>query len=183
MVMAAQRLLGQKINIILEVPINLRPFCDPPVDKDIYGCYVTIFETIFKGITSESSIWDLVKTCAQQFVDPYPFLASNFDYSILENLEKEERRRSHFKKIGLINLGNFNLDPNQTSLKPISFFVASNQRVAVYAIGLYVVSINDKLCLTFNYSKPAMDDASAEHFINAFLEQLLLKNANSMVAR
>lgn len=182
MVMAAQRLLGQKINVILEVPINLRPFCDPPVEKDIYGCYVTIFETIFKGVSAESSIWDLVKTCAQQFEAPYPFLASNFDYSILENLEKEERKRQHFRKIGLINLGNFNLDEKKTSIRPISFFVASNQRVAVYAIGLYVVRINDKLCLTFNYSRPAMDSASAEYFVNAFLEQLLVEKSNSTVA-
>lgn len=186
---ATQFVKGSEFNTFLHTPINLRPYCQPPLTDEHIGCYISMVTTEHQ-LTLTDCIWELAKDYQTQLKASIPTLGfcpkhfniADFDIETLAVLFEMpgSSKRSYFSGgFGISNLGKIQLEPELTQKFQIKHLVFCTHRaMGDYVIFLNVVTLKDKMQLLFCYCEPLISKETAELWVERFMGVLLNRGSH-----
>lgn len=166
------------LNIQLCTPINLRNFTKEEASNDSFGCFVTMVTTEHSVSRSNSTMLDLATDYHEKLhnsivnAGQYP---SEFTFSdIMPYVEQcQADRNTFFMDVGVTNVGKLSTTvAGPYKLNDIRF--CASRQAADFMLLICVVTINDKLCLTYSYAEPEMDVEWITNLAEGFERELMM---------
>lgn len=177
LLLAQQRVLGKTLDTVVSSPVNLRDYCEPAIDDDQIGLFVSWINELTGEITANTSIWELARNYQLSHAHAIPklaFLPENVKNEELEiycpifNLESLHHRRAFAAACSLTNMGQFDFPAIYGSLKLEGFFVTMSRQAGHVQINLSATSILQRLYLCFSYPHPLVHTDYIEEVAKQF---------------
>ncbi|MEL4896855.1 condensation domain-containing protein [Crocosphaera sp. Alani8] len=190
--LCAAMLLGTKTISSFEEPVNLscsssidlRKYCQPEIDINNFGCFVSIIENMHI-LSKNTDFWDLARNCKQKIeLTKNQTINNMIDGQRLANfsqltLEKmlEKNPIGRIQMISVSNRGKINLAKNYGRLKIKEIYFATGQHILGPCLWLGAVTFHEKLCLSFAHVTPLISSQTMNNFADSVVS-ILEKVAN-----
>ena len=161
--------------IVMATSINLRPYTTTQVTPEVLAFYA--HQISFDVDFQERSFWELATHNKQQYsaaLQAYSLLDARdpaVGESIKQALHNSVRNNKFFVTYCMTNAGN--LDEIFAQNPEIESFHFTVTNKSVFVMILAATTINDRLCLNFNYTTPALSTKTAKAMADRTLQHLL----------
>ena len=165
MLSAVAELKGGEVDLSLLTPVNLRPYCEPKVNREHVGCYISCVSTEHAGVDVKDDIWELAAAYSEQLreeianLDQLPIGLSEeqlVGQSELLHLDDVETRRQYPAGFVVTNKGKVDVPTIYGDLQWQQYFTTSSRRAGDIVVNLSVTTIEDKMFLCFSYTEPLL---------------------------
>ncbi|WP_133127061.1 condensation domain-containing protein [Legionella nagasakiensis] len=181
MLLTAQSMDQQPLHTALVTPVNLRPYCNPPIGLEHFGCYISCVGTQF-ALISDDSFWKLAQQYEQQLNAQIPKLAllpmefntaNTSQLSTLLEIESARMRHQFTSGFCVTNKGYLPFPKRYGPLELISYFTSSSRQAGDLIINLSVTSMHHQTFCCFTYTEPLIKPEWAGHFADHYINILL----------
>jgi hypothetical protein len=176
MVLALGEVRDQSVATVVQQPLNLRPYCRPPVGADHIGFYVSMVCLTPSFSRAPGAFWDIAFECRRQLRERMPgFASARRDYRPDEVYPRLGRTAFTYA-LGISNHGvqaRAALSRSQSAVTSDDFVTTLANRVAGDIGILNVAStVNQRQQFSFIYSEPLLPTKVAAQFADEFVAQL-----------
>lgn len=159
-------------------PVSLRPFCEPKIGNNYFGCYAFSKQTYHHEIGIQSSAIEVARDYQKQIKETVPNGAIIPRKFTLEEVEKSLEELVGKKKfsggICVSNMGVLPFPARYGNLRLNSLALSASRQLGGVVILLEALTLNKQLMLSFTYVDKLLNTKSAKEIIRYFL--LILEN-------
>lgn len=178
MLISAHKILARPITLNMSTPVSLRDFCDPKINKNEIGCFVSVVNTIYENIDSASTLRELAGEYQQKLIKAVPkYIRLPQAYEVREvidiyGLDKLAEKTKFDLALAITDIKETNLKNRYGALTITNQIAGVNLNYGLVTMLLGVGIFDGRFMLCFNYVEPLISKNWAQHFINVFVENL-----------
>ncbi|MBE9056063.1 condensation domain-containing protein [Sphaerospermopsis sp. LEGE 08334] len=176
MLFAFRKLLNAKehINLSYGLPVNLRKSCQPEINTQNLGCFISVLG-FNQLVGKNTSFWDLARECKSKIHNslisgiPLNLLKQNRFRSpdrelMAKSVISKEDKMGRNNAFAISNRGKFQFEYKQEQIKIKDLYFATGQHLGGDCFWLGVVTLNDQIFFSFVYVDPVISDQTANKF-------------------
>lgn len=172
MLIAGARARGIALTASMVTAVSIRRYCEPVVDEDELGCFISTVRTAHEEVAGNSELWQLARAYRDQLLAHVPIEAFRPvapDRSMLSTLfdaDAASRQTELPRHFGLTNVGALDIADDQGPYRLRAFRLCTAQHAGIYVGFLHVTTVGGTMYLDLAYPDPLVPGAWAEAFMD-----------------
>lgn len=165
---------NEQINLAYGLPVNLRKYCQPEINHQNLGCFISVLG-FNQLVDKNTSFWDLARKCKSKIHNslisgiPLNLLKQNrfrsLDRELMaQSVISKEEQMGRNNAFSISNRGKFQVGYKQDKIKIKDLYFATGQHLGGDCFWLGVVTLNDQIFFSFVYVDPVISDQTANKF-------------------
>jgi Condensation domain len=177
MLLTASEILGGTLSTKLFTPVSLRPYCNPAIEAQHIGHYITTVLTNHTVKNKTANIWTIAKDYKEKLnynilkqVSKLTKFPADSVYSEApnSNLSLTNKFTSGF---GVVNKGKLTIADYFGPIKLRFYYATVSKQAGDKAMCVSLNSLHDKSFLRFSYTSPLITTGWAEDFVKIFMDR------------
>lgn len=170
------------LNLSLLTPLNLRPYCQPTVGVEHFGCYITCVTTQHNSVAAENDVWQLAAAYSKQLLQQMAQLdqlATDLSQAALQKqsqllcCDDAETRTQYPAGFVVSNKGRIDVPMVYGELEWQQYYTTSSRRAGDIVVNLSLTTIQENMFLCFSYTEPLLSADWVERLAERFIARCL----------